>query len=62
MILKRALHRNNTHRLRGVAFEVLLIVLAEISSMYQPNEPINASKPITFGDTIHWSRAPQLKR
>lgn len=62
MILKRALHRNNTHRLRCAAFDILLIVLAEVSSICQPNEPINSTKSVVFGDTPNWSKAPILKR
>jgi hypothetical protein len=60
-ILKRTLHRNNTHRLRCVAFDVLIIVLTEINSISQPAEPINASKPLVFGDTVLWSKS-SMKR
>eukprot|EP00026_Physarum_polycephalum_P000240 Phypoly_transcript_00240.p1 GENE.Phypoly_transcript_00240~~Phypoly_transcript_00240.p1 ORF type:complete len:1865 (+),score=291.42 Phypoly_transcript_00240:55-5649(+) len=54
-VLKRTLHRNNTHKLRYVAFEALLTVLAEINSLSQPSEPINASKPLSVDDAL-WSK------
>jgi hypothetical protein len=56
VILKRTLHRNNTQKLRCFSFEVLLIVLAEIHTLSQPSEPINATKPMTISDAVLWAK------